>query len=91
MFFLPMIDMSANNMSCIYSTLKFISSQAQKQNVTPVVTVDQPLYLKALSIIYAEGSDMKNVVLRLGTFHLQMSFLGAFGYLYVRLGSPRNF
>ena len=81
--FLPMIDMDPGDMSCIYSTLLFLSAEASSHNVTPVVTVDQPLWWKALTIISCErdDSELKSIVLRLGAFHMQMSFLGSTGYL----------
>ena len=87
-FFMPMIDLNPGDLSCIYSTLRFVASQARKYNVTPVLTFDQPLYLKALSIVNSEkaGRELKSVVLRLGTFHLQMSFLGSIGYLMAGSG-----
>ena len=64
--FLPIID--PNDPSCIYSTLKIVSSQAGKYNVTPALTFDQPLYWKALAIIRSQPTDnaLKDVVLRLG-------------------------
>lgn len=86
--FLPMIDLNPSDPSCIYSTLKFVSNQAKKQNVTPILTFDQPLYWKALTIIHAQplGCDLKHLVLRLGGFHMQMSFLGAIGHLMADSG-----
>ncbi|CAC5403501.1 unnamed protein product [Mytilus coruscus] len=81
--FLPMIDMNASDMSCIYSTLLFVSNQAHRYNRTPVLTFDQPLYWKALTIIQNEhpNSQLKSVVLRLGAFHTEMSFLGCIGHI----------
>ncbi|CAC5400105.1 unnamed protein product [Mytilus coruscus] len=63
--FLPMIDMNASNISCIYSTLLFVSNQAHRYNRTPVLTFDQPLYWKTLTIIQNEhpNSQLKSVVL----------------------------
>jgi len=49
-FYLPMIDMDPSDLSCVYSTLCYISSHARKYNVTPVVTFDKPLWWKALQI-----------------------------------------
>ena len=91
LFVLPMLDLNPGDMSCVYSTLEFIASQAQKNNVTHIMTFDQPLYLKALTVISSEHTDcdLKSIILRLGTFHLQMSFLGAIGYLMAGSG-PRN-
>jgi hypothetical protein len=86
--FLPMIDMNPSDPSCIYSTLKFVISQARFHGVTPILTFDQPLYWKALSIIRSQAinSDMRSVVLRLGGFHMQMSFLGSIGNLMAGSG-----
>ena len=46
--------------------------------MTPVLSFDQPMYIKAMSITHSEsaGEELKSIVLRLGCFHLQMSFLG---------------
>ena len=64
-------------MSCIYSTLKFVESQSKALNQeSPVLTFDQPLWLKATGIVTAKS--MK-IVLILGGFHLMMSFLGSIG------------
>jgi hypothetical protein len=49
--FLPMIDLNHSDMSCVYSTLKFVSKEASHHNRTPVITFDQPLYWKALIIM----------------------------------------
>ena len=86
--FLPMIDMDPSDMSCIYSTLKFICAQAHKLQVTPVITFDQPLWFKALMIVENESgdSDIKNIVLRLGGLHTEMSFLGSIGNIMAGSG-----
>jgi len=75
--YLPMIDMNSNDMTCIYSTLHFVSSHAKQYNVTPIRTFDQPLWWKALQII---KSDLRLIVVRLGGFHTEMSFLGCIGH-----------
>ncbi|CAG2254537.1 unnamed protein product [Mytilus edulis] len=86
--FLPMIDMNASDVSCIYSTMTFICSQARHYKVTPVLTFDQPLYWKAYTIIANEpqGSALKSVVLRLGPFHMEMSFLRCIGHVMKGFG-----
>ena len=83
-----MLDLNPGDMSCVYSTPEFIASQSQKTNVTPIMTFYQPLYLKALTVISSDhaDSDLKSIILRLGTFHLQMSFLGDIGYLMAGSG-----
>ena len=81
--FLLMIDMSSSDLSCIFSTLNYIANHAHRHNIIPIVTFDQPLWWKALSIILSqpEGSPIRSVVLRLGAFHMEMSYLGSIGHL----------
>lgn len=81
--FLPMIDMDPNDLSCIYSTLKFVCLHAARYNSTPIITFDQPLWWKANMIVESEPetSPLNSVVVRLGGFHIEMSFLGCIGHL----------
>lgn len=86
--FLPMIDMNPSDVTCIYSTLKFVCEHARRHGVTPIITFDQPLWWKALMIIETEptGSVLNDIVLRLGGFHTEMSFLGSIGHLMAGSG-----
>ncbi|KAL8558585.1 hypothetical protein ACOMHN_046303 [Nucella lapillus] len=86
--FLPMIDMDPTNMSCIFSTLHFVSSVASRYDCTPVLTFDQPLWWRSTMIIDEEppNSPLCSIVLRLGGFHCQMSFLGCIGRLMAGSG-----
>ena len=86
--FLPMIDLDPGDMTCIYSTLVFISEQARRYHFTPVVTFDQPLWWKALMIVQNEPQEsaLKSIVLRLGGLHIEMSFLGCIGHLMASSG-----
>ena len=61
----------------------FLAEHARHHNAKPVVTFDQPLWWKALMIIdnVPVDSDLKNIVLRQGGFHLEMSFIGSIGHL----------
>ena len=53
---LPMINLNPNEMTCICSTLNFLTEQAkQLEIVTPVVTFDQSLWLKSAEIIAAKS------------------------------------
>ena len=76
--FLPMIDLDPSDVTCIYSTLLFLSDQARKQHVTPVITFDQPLWWKAWTIITNEPQDshLKSVV-----FWLHRSPYGEFWFV----------
>ena len=87
-FFLPMIDLNPGDMSCVYSTLLYLSSHARRHGVTPIVTFDQPLWLKAVTIqnSVSADSEIRSIVLRLGGFHTEMSFLGSIGHIMAGAG-----
>lgn len=38
-----MIDMNPGDLTCIYSTLEFINDHADRYQVSPILTFDQPL------------------------------------------------
>ena len=81
---LPIIDLDPTDMSCIYSTLLFVIKQAKELNIpTPILTFDQPLWLKAMEIVKA--LNLK-VVLILGGFHTMMSYVGSIGKLMSQSG-----
>ncbi|XP_053402974.1 uncharacterized protein LOC123550249 [Mercenaria mercenaria] len=82
---LPMIDMNPSDLSCINSTLHFVNDQCKKYGVTPVLTFDQPLFQKATFIIRCDPL-LKNIVLRLGGFHTEMSFLASIGHIMSSTG-----
>jgi len=76
MLFLPMLDIEPGDITCIYSTMMYVSEHAARNNVTPILTFDQPLWLKALMIQESSTNDsvIRSIVLRLGGFHIQMSY-----------------
>ena len=81
---LPIIDLDPTDMSCIYSTLLFVIKQAKELNIpTPILTFDQPLWLKAMEIVKA--LDLK-VILILGGFRTMMSYVGSIGKLMSQSG-----
>ena len=65
-----------------------LMQQAQKINVSPVVTFDQPLFWKSQQIVSSENDDsmVRKIVLRLGAFHMEMSFVGCIGQLMDNTG-----
>ena len=79
--FLPMIDMNASDMSCVYSTIRFVAAECKGQRLKRILTFDQPLWRKVQLIIADEpsDSDLSSVVLRLGGFHTEMRSLGCTG------------
>ena len=83
-----MIDLDPSDESCLYSTLRFVATQAPQYDVTPILMFDQLLFWKALTVIQSQPSDneLKRIVLRLGGLHMQMSFLGSIGDLMAGSG-----
>jgi len=76
---LSIVDLNPSDENCIYSTLLFVMNQAKKLGVgTPDITFDQQLYIKAVDVAVKAALD---VVIRLGGFHLLMSFLGSIGHM----------
>ena len=76
---LPIVDLNPNDMSCVFSTLMFVQSQSKILGIkTPIITFDQPLWIKAYEIIKAKSLNM---VCMLGGFHLLMSYMGSIGSL----------
>ena len=54
--FLPIINLSLNDPSCIFIALEFAIDQAKSLNVeTPVITFNQPLWIKATGIATAKS------------------------------------
>lgn len=91
---LPFINAPASDYDTIYTSLLLASEKCLKMDQkTCVVTFDQPLYMKAQYILANCGPDSKlgNVVVRLGGFHLMMSFLGSVGYLMTGSGLKELF
>ena len=79
-FFLPIIDLPASNMTCILSTMQYVSDLAESHNQPTILTFDQPLFFKASLIINESSSQqLKQVCLLLGSFHTLMNLLGSIG------------
>ena len=77
--FLPIINLKPTDLSCIYSSLKFIVEQLNSIGMeTAVVTFDQPLWLKATEIV--RSKDLP-IVLILGGFHTMISYMGSIGVI----------
>lgn len=81
---LPLIDAAPSNYGTIKTSLRqAVAKTKQCSQKICVFTADQPIYWKARDIVASAdpSSDLRNVVVRLGGFHLLMSFLGAVGYI----------
>ena len=56
----------------------FVIDECKKQGVEPVLTFDLPLWHKSMMINVKEGLS---VIILLGNFHTEMSYLGSIGYV----------
>ena len=84
---LPVINLSATNMTTLHSLLYFVVEQSKNNKVpTPSITFEQPLYVKAYEIPMPNKME---IVVRLGGFHQLMSFLGSIGSLMEGCGLRR--
>ena len=84
---LPVINLSATNMTALHSLLCFVVEQSKNNKLpTPSITFDQPLYVKAYEIAM---SNKIEIFVRLGGFHQLMSFLGSIGSLMEGSGLRR--
>lgn len=79
----PFINAPPSDYNTIYTTLLYVAEQSKKlKQETCFITFDQPLFLKAHEIVCSSSDPrLKSVVVRLGGFHLLMSFLGAIGFI----------
>jgi hypothetical protein len=86
---LPFIMSPPTDDETIYTSLTMAINEADKINLKTVfVTFDLPLFMKAVNIVLSAPTDssLKRIVVRLGGFHLIMSFLGTFGHIMADSG-----
>lgn len=72
------IDINPNNPSSVFTALCFAAEQCSRNKQSCIVTFDQPLFLKAMEIV-AGSEESSKIVVRLGGFHLLMSYLDCIG------------
>ena len=89
---LPFINLDPTKPDTIYTALLFAQQQIvdqemkqsrggePRQKMVTSVTFDQPLYAKADDIVEA-SPEIDRIVVRLGGFHLIMSYMGAVGFI----------
>ena len=83
---LPFINQDPSQPNTIYSALYFAQKLIDHHNLgTCPVTFDQPLYIKATGIV-ASVTDLPNIFIRLGGFHLTMSYMGSLGFIMAGSG-----
>lgn len=87
--YLPFINAPPNDYDIVYTALLSAVEKCKAVGQKAcIVTFDLPLYMKAHDIVHnAEPTSyVKDVVVRLGGFHLLMSFLGSIGYVMAASG-----
>ncbi|KYM95812.1 hypothetical protein ALC62_13539 [Cyphomyrmex costatus] len=84
---LPFVNASPSDLNTIFTVLIEASRRtiAQNQEVC-VVTFDQPLYYKAKEIVASidpqnDPYNLRSIFVRLGGFHMLMSFLASIGFI----------
>ena len=76
---LPFLINPPSSEDTIYTAIRLAADHSRKMGFKyTFVTFDLPLYMKALQILLSMPAtfDLSHVVLRLGGFHLLMSYLG---------------
>ena len=68
-----------SDLTTVFSDLMYARNISNMD--TLFVTFDQPLYLKAIKIVYNFPELFKKSLIKLGEFHLLMSYLGCIGYI----------
>ncbi|KYN21448.1 hypothetical protein ALC57_06174 [Trachymyrmex cornetzi] len=68
------------------AAMKSVSTAKQYNMKTCFITYDQPLYHKTRDIVGASDFEGMNVIVRLGGFHMLMSFLGCIGKIMAGSG-----
>jgi hypothetical protein len=86
--FLPVVDLTPSDPTCVRSMLEYISDHSRRHHATPIITLDQQLWWIAYMIIESQPAEsiLKEIVLILGGFHTEMSFLGTIGSLMAGSG-----
>nr|CAI5866755.1 unnamed protein product [Callosobruchus analis] len=80
---LPFVNGQPSDVTTLHSALLYAVQKSNECNQETIfVTFDLPLYLKCRCLIeQSENPDFKRIVVRLGGFHLLLSYLGAIGHI----------
>ena len=79
--FPPLIDRTPNDPTYVRSTLEYLSDHARRHRVTPIIPFDQQPWWIAYMIIESQPAEslLHQIVLVLGGFHTELSFLRTIG------------
>ena len=84
---LNFFNFKSSDPSTLYTALRYTQDICDRHEIKFCpVTFDQPLYIKAVEILEQHKSELKNLFIRIGSFHNLMSFMGAIGTLMADSG-----
>lgn len=80
---LPFINAPPSDLNTIYTTLLNALEKCDTlKQQSCIVTFDQPLYQKARRMVACSPDPrFRRIIVRLGGFHMMMSFMGSIGYI----------
>lgn len=86
--FLPFINSNPSDYNTLFTAIRFAIYRARSIGMNAcVITFDQPLYMKAQDIVSAVNlADDLTVIIKLGAFHMMLSFLGCIGNIMAGSG-----
>ncbi|GBM25279.1 hypothetical protein AVEN_45913-1 [Araneus ventricosus] len=87
--YLLLTNSLANDYHTIYTTLLYFLKDSLKYgHNTCVITFDQPFYIKAKELVASsdENNEGSKIVVRVGGFHMCMTFLGTIGFIMAGRG-----
>ena len=83
----PLLPENPTNADVVQTSLDyFISLNLKMGQASTVVTCDQAIYDIVKGLVRKEMERYKNVIVRLGGFHIAQNFLGAIGFLMKESG-----
>lgn len=79
---LNFVNCSPSDPGTLYTALCYTQDICNKYDIKFCpVTFDQPIYIKAIEILFDHKLELKSLFIRIGGFHNVMSFMGAVGTL----------
>ena len=85
--YMPIIAASPTELSTVYELLKrSVSLAGEIQQQSLIVVLDQAIYALAQEIIFTHAQEFKQVVLRLGGFHMSMTMMSVIGKRFTDSG-----
>ena len=84
---LNFVNFKPSDPSTLYTALRYTQDICDRHEIKFCpVTFDQPLFIKAVEILEQHKSELKSNIIRIGSFHNLMSFMGAIGTIMADYG-----